>query len=111
GLGGLRRKPRDEDCVLAAALHCLRDADDLLRRFARAVNHLGRALAHLAVQIHLRVADILERLGLDAQQRVVHIHFAALYGLQYLFDFTVHYRTSRSSTTALYVFLSSERIS
>ena len=80
-LGGFRRKPCDEDRVLPAALHRFRDADDLFRRFARAVDHLGRALAYLAVQVYLRVADVLERLGLDAQQRVIHIHFAALHGL------------------------------
>ncbi len=58
---GLRLHARDEHGLLPAALQGIDDASDLLRRFARAVDDLGRALPQTAVMVDARIAEVLKR--------------------------------------------------
>ena len=70
-LRGLRGEAGDEHGFLPVFKHGLRDAEDVLPRLARAVDHLRHALADAAVQIHLGVvAELLDGLHLESQHRV-----------------------------------------
>ena len=53
-----------------SALQGIDDASDLLRRFARAVDDLGRALPQAAVMVDARIAEVLKRSLAQLQGRV-----------------------------------------
>ena len=95
---------RDEDGLLPVFHHGLRNAQDVLLRLARAVDHLRHALADAAVKVHLGIfTDLLKRLHLELERRVLgadrpggdlvkqrrHLRF-------------VHSLTSRASVQCLY---------
>ena len=100
-LGGLGRHAGDENGLLAVGQQYIQNAGDLLRSFPRPVNDLRHPLADFSVEVHLGVADVGKGLGLDFYQSVLHRQIAGVDRFQNSFDFVVHPRTSRSSSTAL----------
>ena len=100
-LRGLLGDAGDENGADARAMHGGGDAENLLRRLARAVDDLRRALTKCAVQIDLRVAKILKRRFFELELRLLHGNGAVFHGLQQFMQMFVHGRTSRSSITAL----------
>ena len=99
-LSRLRRQAGDENGPLAPPAHDADDADHLGRSLSRAVDHLRRALADAAVQVHFCIADVGEGLLFQGQQRVIHGHGPLAYALQHFADLAVHALASRSSHTA-----------
>ena len=95
----LRREPGDQNGPLSGCKHGVQDPRDLLRRLARAVDHLRRPLTGFAVEIHLGVAEICKGGLLQLQQRVIHGDDSVPNALQQAPGLAVHVRTSKSSVT------------
>ena len=87
------------------------DSGNLLCRLSGTVNNLRCALPHLPVKIHLGIADVFVGLILEAEHGVLYGHRSRLHGFQKRFDFTAHFRSSRSSSTEAYRFFSCPVIS
>ena len=79
-----RRHAGYEHHPVAARHKCGADLGYLLRRLARAVDHLGHALAHFAVVIHLGKAYILKGREFELSKSLLSTQPAALHGPEYL---------------------------